>query len=80
VALAPLDAPLAVPPPGRHVLVVGAATLADAVRRIAPFARFVVAVGADDPSRVSALVPAWARVLPLGGMQRPPLDGPVDLR
>jgi hypothetical protein len=80
VALAPPDAPLAVPPPGRHVLVAGAPTLADAFGRIAPFARFVVAVGSDDPSRVAAVTPARARVLRLGGMQRPPLDGPVDLR
>jgi hypothetical protein len=80
VALAPPVAPLAIPPPGRHVLIAGAPTLADAFGRIAPFARFVVAVGSDDPSRVAALAPSRARGLRLGGMQRPPLDGPVDLR
>jgi hypothetical protein len=80
IALAPHDAPLAVPPPGRHVVVASAATLAEAFGRIAPFARFVVAVGADDPSRVSALAPPHARLLTMGRMQRPPLDGPVDLR
>jgi hypothetical protein len=80
VALAPRDAPLAVPPPGRHVLVAGAASLAQAFGRIAPFLHFVVAVGADVPSRAASLAPAWARLLSLGQMQRPPLDGPVDLR
>jgi hypothetical protein len=80
VALSPRDAPLAVPPPGRHVLVAGARTLADALGLIAPFARFVVAVGTDDRDRVSPLAPPRARVLSLGQMQYPPLDGPVDLR
>ena len=32
----------------------------------------------DAPARV--LAPAWARIEALGMMQRPPLDGPVDLR
>jgi acyl-CoA reductase-like NAD-dependent aldehyde dehydrogenase len=69
-----------IPPPGRHVLVVPCASLDDARPHIAPLARFVVAVGASDPALAHAVVPAHARVSPLGAMQRPPLDGPVDRR
>ena len=72
--------PLVVPPPGRHVLVVAVATLALARQRLAPFARFVVAVGADDPAAAARVAPAHARVSALGAMQHPPLDGPVDRR
>lgn len=78
VGLAAERAPLLVPPPGRHVLVVPAST-PDAVAAIlAPVARFVVAVGTDDED--AGGWPAHARVSALGRMQRPPLDGPVDRR
>jgi hypothetical protein len=80
VALVPASVALALPPPGRHVLVVPCATLADAPRALGPLLGYVVSVGSDDPERVSALVPAHARVASLGRMQRPPLDGPVDRR
>ncbi len=79
VALAPAEGPPSVPPSGRHVLIVGAATLPEAFARIAPISPFVVAVGADDLARVAPFAPN-ARVLSLGRMQHPPLDGPVDLR
>jgi hypothetical protein len=59
---------------------VGASTIAGAFGRIAPFAPFVVAVGSDDRAQASALAPPRARCLPLGRMQHPPFDGPVDLR
>jgi hypothetical protein len=80
IALAPTGAPLAVPPPGRHVYIVPEPVLDQAALRIASVARFVVAVGTDDPARVARIAPPHARVSILGGMQRPPLDGPVDRR
>jgi acyl-CoA reductase-like NAD-dependent aldehyde dehydrogenase len=72
-------APL-IPPSGRHVHVCAAADESVARAHLAPFARFIVAVGSDDPAWASALAPSHARVSPLGAMQRPPLDGPVDRR
>lgn len=80
VGLAPSDAPLAVPPSGRHVLVVPQPTLSAAAARIAIMASFVVAVGTDDPARVAAIAPVHVRMSVLGRMQHPPLDGPVDRR
>lgn len=81
VGVAPEGAPLAVPPPGRHVHVApfrDRGALAASAARLAPA---VVAVGVDDASAPLArsLFPD-ARALPLGAMQRPPLDGPVDQR
>jgi hypothetical protein len=82
--------PLAVPPSGRHVLVVSVANLGEVEAALAPIARFVVTVGANDPATLllsgsgarstSSAVPAHARIARLGEMQRPPLDGPVDRR
>jgi hypothetical protein len=80
VALGAAGGPLAVPPPGRHVLVVPVAPLAALAATLAPIARFVVAVGTDAAHRVADAVPAHARLSALGAMQRPPLDGPVDRR
>jgi hypothetical protein len=80
VALAPLGAPLMLPPPGRHVHVAAFASLQEAAAWLAPATRFVVAVGTDDPARVAPFVPPQARLSPLGRMQCPPLDGPVDRR
>jgi hypothetical protein len=80
VGLAPERTPISVPPGGRHVLVAGAASWEAAFARLAPLSAFVVAVGTDEPARVSPLAPQRARILPLGRMQHPPFDGPVDLR
>jgi hypothetical protein len=80
VALATVGAPLSVPPAGRHLLVAGAPTLDDAFARLAPIAPFMVAVGARDRTALASRAPAHARLLPLGRMQHPPLDGPVDRR
>jgi hypothetical protein len=82
VALQPAGAPLLVPPPGRHVAIVAALSLEGASSRLAAVAPFVVAVGTDDPPRLSGAPPSLsrARVSVLGAMQRPPLDGPVDRR
>jgi hypothetical protein len=71
---------LAVPPAGRHVLVVPVESAIEARDLVAPIARFVVNVGLDAPEAPCAVVPPHARVAPLGAMQRPPLDGPVDRR
>jgi hypothetical protein len=80
VAIAPPGTPLAIPPSGRHVDVVTERGLGAIAARMAPIVSFVVAVGSDDPARVSAIAPPWSRVSALGEMQRPPLDGPVDRR
>jgi hypothetical protein len=80
VALAPSSTPLAVPPSGRHVLVVCARSLDDVATQIGPISRFVVSVGTNDPDRARSLAPPHARVVALGRMQRPALDGPVDGR
>jgi Acyl-CoA reductase (LuxC) len=80
VALAAPGMPLAVPPAGRHVLVVHVDSGARARELLAPIARFVVSVGGGASEPAVAIAPSHARVAPLGRMQRPPLDGPVDLR
>ena len=79
VGFVPRVAPL-VAPTGRHVHVCSAATASAARAHLAPFARWIVAVGSDDPEWASNLAPPHARVSSLGAMQRPPLDGPVDRR
>jgi hypothetical protein len=80
VALAPEGAPLSIPPPGRHVTVVGAASLDAAAAFLRPIAGTIVAVGTNAPWELGALVPLHARLSALGVMQRPRLDGPVDRR
>jgi hypothetical protein len=72
--------PLLMPPPGRYVHVRAVSDAADARLCLAPIARYIVAFGTDDPGRLAAWAPESARVSALGFMQRPPLDGPVDLR
>ena len=71
---------LVIPPTGRHVLVVSSDDRAGVAARIAPIRSSVVTAGSDDPSLAQAVAPAHARTARLGAMQRPPLDGPVDLR
>jgi hypothetical protein len=68
------------PPVGRHVQIARAPSLELVRTLLEPTARFIVAVGTDDPARVRPVVPTHARLSPLGHMQRPPLDGPVDRR
>jgi hypothetical protein len=80
VGLALEAAPLSLPPPGRHLHVAVAESLDAARALLAPVAKFVVAVGSDEPGLVADLVGHRVRVSPLGRMQRPPLDGPLDLR
>jgi hypothetical protein len=80
VGIAALGAPLLLPPTYRHVHVVAAADAATACTLLAPIVRGVVAVSSDDEAAARRLGPPWARISAVGSMQRPPLDGPVDLR
>jgi hypothetical protein len=80
VGLAPKATPLLVPPSGRHLHVAVAESLPDARARIAAVAPFVVAVGSDSRELGGKLVDHPVRVSALGQMQKPRLDGPVDLR
>jgi hypothetical protein len=80
VASVPERAPIALGPAGRHLLVAPYGSAADAAGLLAPIARYVVAVGSDDAATARRLAPPHARIGPLGRMQRPPLDGPVDRR
>lgn len=80
IGVAPPGAPILLPPPYRHVHVGACDSLAEASKLIGPLAKGIVAVGSDDRAVVREIAPAWARVSVLGMMQRPPLDGPVDLR
>jgi acyl-CoA reductase-like NAD-dependent aldehyde dehydrogenase len=80
IGIAPPGAPLVLPPPYRHVHLAACASVEDAARLLQPLARGIVTVGTDAPGAARALVPSWARLAALGRMQRPPLDGPVDLR
>jgi len=77
---------LLLPPALRCVWVVPAEP-ADAARLLSPWRQHVVALGGTDPtlgrgelSRTLGADLAQARRSALGWMQRPPLDGPVDLR
>ncbi len=67
-------------PPGRHVVVVPATDFADVRRKLASFGRALVGVASDDVRLARSVAPAWARLALLGRLQRPRLDGPVDLR
>jgi hypothetical protein len=80
VGVAPGGAPIVVPPPYRNVHVAACSGAAEAARLLEPIAKAVVTVGSDDEAAARALAPPWARISPLGRMQRPPLDGPVDRR
>jgi hypothetical protein len=74
---------LALPPSGRHVHVARVGGADDALRLLAPFRDAVTSVGyAGETSLLAPFVSFFgtARRLPLGRMQSPPLDGPVDLR
>ena len=80
LGIGPPEAALVLPPPYRHLHLVACPSLALGSALLAPFAKGVVTLGSDDPAAARALAPGGARVAVLGAMQRPPLDGPVDLR
>jgi hypothetical protein len=67
-------------PAYRHVHVAACTTIKEAKMLLEPLHRSLVAVGTDAEVEARRLAPSWARVSALGWMQRPPLDGPVDLR
>ncbi|MDC0749417.1 acyl-CoA reductase [Polyangium mundeleinium] len=70
-------------PPAARVVHVVALALEQAPQLLAPWAPFVTAVGSSDDGALARAVlerAPFARCSPLGAMQRPPLDGPVDLR
>jgi hypothetical protein len=69
---------LLVPPSGRHVLVVPCDRLG-AGRLLAALSPAITVIGATDQA-LAAFGPPRARRAALGRMQRPPFDGPVDLR
>ena len=82
VACDEAPAAIALPPPGRALLVV-ACRLEQAAVLLAPWRRYVTALGADGDSALRDVVVGCcpgARQSKLGWMQRPPLDGPVDRR
>lgn len=69
-------------PPGPRVLhVARAASVEHALALLRPSAHAVTTLGGEGPlaTALAAALPG-ARVAALGAMQRPPLDGPVDLR
>jgi hypothetical protein len=80
VALARPGVPLVIPPPGRHAHVAVVRGVSDVAALIGPIAGLVVAVGSDDPGTLGGAAPPHARIVPLGRMQHPPLDGPIDRR
>jgi hypothetical protein len=75
---------LLLPPPGRRVHIARAQGADDLLRLVAPFAPALTCVGLvslTSPlgAKMSSLAPR-VRLLEIGKMQNPPLDGPVDLR
>jgi hypothetical protein len=84
VGIAPAGSPLLVPPPGRHVHVAAVSARGEIATKLGPLARFVTTIGSDAPGLSTELAASLgapqARVAPLGAMQTPPLDGPVDSR
>lgn len=80
IGIAPPGAPIVASPAYRHVHVAACLSLEAASAAIAPMRRAIVAVGSNDERQAKLLAPPWARLSPLGQMQKPRLDGPVDRR
>ena len=74
---------MAFPPTGRHIHVARVVHAEDVARLLAPHRGSITCIGvsekSSDAARLAPLAPG-ARILQLGNMQCPPLDGPVDLR
>jgi hypothetical protein len=68
------------PPSGRHAHVVPFASPASLDEALAPFAPYVAAIGSNGVEGDGPRTIPYARRSALGRMQKPPLDGPVDLR
>jgi hypothetical protein len=80
VGLDPSPRALVLPPPARVVHVVPAGAAASL---LAPWASHLTCIGADgevDAACAARALAPYARRARLGAMQKPPLDGPVDLR
>jgi acyl-CoA reductase LuxC len=73
------SAALDIPPIGRHLEVVSIDRLEPALSELAPWLTALGCAGPELERRARQLLPK-ARVGPLGRMQSPPFDGPVDLR
>ena len=80
IGVAAAEAPLVLPPVGRHVHIVPVDSPPALRLKLAPLASVVVAVGVSELARYAPYVPSHARLSAVGAMQRPPLDGPVDRR
>lgn len=64
-------------PPGRHLSLIAVRDLDAARRRLTTLGPALACVSSGDRTTCGATRARWA---PLGSMQRPRLDGPVDLR
>lgn len=80
VGVAPLGAPLVLAPTYRTVHVAPCSSAEEARAMLAPLEKGIVTVGAATLEAARVVAPRHARLSLLGRMQRPPLDGPVDLR
>ena len=67
------------PPAGRHLHVVAVAGASDLASVLGEAGSFVTSIGASDRA-IASFFPGSVRVAALGEMQKPPFDGPVDLR
>ncbi len=66
-------------PTGRVLPISSASSLAEAIARLSPIADALTVIATDAEAEITRAFPG-RRIAPLGGMQRPPFDGPVDLR
>jgi Acyl-CoA reductase (LuxC) len=84
VGVDPVPRALTLPPSGRHVHVARVGETIDVARLLAPFQNAITCIGGYDSETSLAhslfTTLRGVRLLPLGRMQSPPLDGPVDLR
>ena len=74
---------LVLPPPGRNIHVARIHDSGDIGNLVEPYGPAITCVGHESENALAPSVLAFvrgARSLPIGAMQCPPLDGPVDLR
>jgi hypothetical protein len=80
VGVSPAGASIVASPAYRHVHVMPCATEDEGAALLSLLDDALIAIGSDDVEVARSIAPRWARTSALGSMQRPPLDGPVDLR
>jgi len=68
-----------VPPPGRHVHVASIESRDAFAEIVRPIASYVAALGTSDVT-IGRIFSHSVRISDFGRMQKPPFDGPVDLR